>query len=91
MLEVLEPLEEAGLVVRSVDDPNVYLPGQSPETVKVSRVLEIVRSAREGTFVSADRLPHHSGVEAVLTEIDTARVTWLGDLTLSELAQNRAN
>ena len=91
MLEVLEPLEEAGLVVRSVDDPNVYLPGQSPETVKVSRVLEIVRSAREGTFVSADRLPHHSGVEAVLTEIDTARVMWLGDLTLSELDQNRAN
>lgn len=86
MLEVLDPLEEAGLVVRSADDPPVYLPGQAPEALKISHVLEIVRSAHEGTFMRADRLPADPEVERVLGELDAARRSSLADLTLNELA-----
>ena len=90
MLEVIEPLEEAGLVVRSAGDPVVYMPGQAPETLKLSRALEVVRTANETRSLRAERLPHNAAVEQVLGGIEDARIAGLGELTLSELAASES-
>lgn len=83
---VLDALERRQLVVRSGDDPPLYLPARDPALITVVTVIETVRAAGEESFLPPEELPAPQPVDDVLDRIRLAVESSVGDMTLRELA-----
>jgi membrane protein len=83
---VIETLERHGMLTRTDGDPPGYVPPRALETIHVKEVLDAVRSAEEGPFLTPDRLPAELPVDELLSHIDQAVRDALEDRTLKQLA-----
>jgi membrane protein len=82
---VLTELQERGLLVRSAQDPPLYLPARDPALISVIQVLDAVRTAGEAHFFSPDALPTSPPVEQVLDQMQSAVASAVGAISLREL------
>jgi len=85
VLDVLETLEDEGLLVRTVkDDDEAFVPGREPRNIPLARILKTVRRAEE-TREQARRLTSTRTAE-LAERVDNALETSLEGLTLADLA-----
>jgi len=83
---VLKPIQYAGYITETADDPPHYLPARSFETISVKELLDTVRTAEEDPGMSAEILSHEVGVESLLMLVDEAVSSSLRGSSLRELA-----
>ena len=62
---VIQPLEEHGLITESCDKKRVYLPGRSLEHIRISEILDAVRSAQETTQLNPDNVTSDESVDGL--------------------------
>lgn len=86
MEDVLGPLARDGLLTTTAADRLTYVPAKAPETVPVKTLLDAVRRAGEDPYLSLERLPQHTAVEAAMGAADDATGQVLGHLSWKELA-----
>lgn len=85
VLEVLNVLEEKGLIVPIHGEPPAYLPAKDLETITLNEIVGAVRVAGDGTNVS-DRTPVLiPAVEGVMKHIEDAIYASLENRTLKDL------
>ncbi len=83
--KVLGVLLKTGYLSETSDDEPGYLPKRDIDTILVSEVLNVVRSAGENRFLSSVQLKHLDKVDATLDKVQAAIDTALNDLTLRQL------
>ncbi len=83
---VLMAMQRAGYITETADDPPLYLPARSFETIRVKQLLDTLRSAEEDPSLSAEILPHEAEVERLLARLDEAVDAALRGSSLRELA-----
>lgn len=83
---VLAAILRAGFITETADDPPLYLPARSFETISVKDLLDAMRTAEEQDSLSAGVLPHEAEVERVLARMDDAVSASLHGRSLRELA-----
>jgi membrane protein len=83
---VLAALQRAGYIADTADDPPLYIPARSFETISVKELLDSLRAAGEEPGQSAGILPHEAGVERLLARVDEAVDASLHGSSLRELA-----
>jgi membrane protein len=86
--EALLPLEQAGLLVRSVDPEPQYVPGRPLDATSLREVVATVRAADDERIVST-QLPRHLEMQAVMEEYERAGHRVLGDHTVKQLVRDR--
>ena len=83
---VLTAILRAGYISETADNPPLYLPARSFETITVKDLLDAMRTAEEEASLGAGILPHEAEVERVLARVDEAVEASLGGSSLRELA-----
>jgi membrane protein len=83
---VLTAIQRAGYITETADDPPLYLPARSFETITVKDLLDAMRTADEEASLSAAILPHEAEVERMLARVDDAVSASLHGGSLRELA-----
>jgi membrane protein len=83
---VLAALQRAGYITDTADDPPLYLPARSFETISVKELLDTLRAAEEEPSQSAEILPHEVEVERLLARVDEAVDASLSGSSLRDLA-----
>lgn len=83
---VLTAMQRAGYISETADDPPLYLPARSFETISVKELLDTLRAAEEVPSQGADILPREAGVDKLLVRLDEAIGTSLRGSSLRELA-----
>jgi membrane protein len=83
---VLTAILRAGYITETADNPPLYLPARSFETITVKGLLDAMRTVEEEASLSAGILPHEAEVERVLARVDEAVEASLGGSSLRELA-----
>ncbi len=86
---VLAALRNRGLLVQTGDDPPIYLPARSPETITLPELLNALRTAGEEPSLSPDSLPAPEEIEPILRQVDEAAADRVRDLTLHDLVASR--
>ena len=84
-------LEEAGLLVRTADEPPAYLPGHALETLQLQTIVEVVREAGETTYLSPRKLPVEQRVDALYQDMQGALDGVLTGRTLRDLSLPPSN
>ena len=84
-------LEEAGLLVRTADEPPAYLPGHALETLQLQAIVDVVREAGETTYLSPRKLPAEHNVDALYDGMETAIDAALAGRTLRDLSLPKAD
>lgn len=69
---VIRPLERAGILSPTADDPPRWLPARPPESVSLKEILDTVRHAEEDRHLSVRQLPTDPTVHAVFERLDQA-------------------
>ncbi|MGZ8410488.1 MAG: YihY/virulence factor BrkB family protein [Hyphomicrobium sp.] len=85
---VLDALERAGLMKRTVDKPLLYLPGRPPETTPIKAVLDAVRVAEEG-HMALTGVTKEPVVERLEAMLDEAVGQALDQRTVKDMVQDR--
>lgn len=90
--QMLEALEESGLVVRCTGDDRetAYVPARPLDRISVSNVLDALRGDRRESASGVARsheqvTPFDTAVDAVLDELDSARARVADDRNLADL------
>ncbi len=83
---VLAAILRAGYISETADDPPLYLPARSFETIAVKDLLNALRIAEEESSLNAETLPREAGVERLLARVDDAVDASLRGSSLRELA-----
>jgi len=83
---VLTAIQRAGYITDTADDPPLYLPARSFETISVKELLDALRAAEEAPNQGAQTLPHEVEVEKLLARVDEAVDATLHGSSLRELA-----
>lgn len=83
--EVVQLLQDRGLLVETASEPPEYLLGQDPATLNLSQVIGIVRGPREEQALLQGRVASEPPVDAVLSRMDHAITEALGETTLRDL------
>ncbi|HJX17885.1 MAG TPA: YihY/virulence factor BrkB family protein [Acidiferrobacterales bacterium] len=83
---VLTALQHAGYITDTADDPPLYIPARSFETISVKQLLDTLRAAEEEPGQSAEILPHEAEVERLLARVEEAVDASLHGSSLRELA-----
>ena len=79
-------LEEAGLLVRTADEPPAYLPGHALETMQLQTIVDVVREAGETTYLSPRKLPTQHNVDDLYQGMESAIDGALAGRTLRDLS-----
>lgn len=79
-------LEEAGLLIRTADDPPAYLPGHALETLQLQQIVDVVRESGETTYLSPNKLPASESVDPLYHEVEGAIDSTLAGRTLRDLS-----
>jgi membrane protein len=85
---VLVAIQRAGYITETADDPPLYLPAHSFETITAKDLLDTVRSAEEDPGMNADILPHEAEVEKLLMRVEEAVGASLHGSSLRDLAMS---
>ncbi|MFU8763039.1 MAG: YihY/virulence factor BrkB family protein [Haliea sp.] len=83
--EVVQLLQERGLLVETASEPPEYLLGQDPATLDLAQLLGTIRGPREEQARLEQQVRSEPTVDAVLSRMDQALNAALGDRTLREL------
>jgi membrane protein len=83
--KVLGLMVESGFLSETCDDQPAYLPRRDIDTILVSQLYDLVRSAGENRLLTIDSLPGEVQVEQILVAVDKAAHEAMGDCTLKEL------
>jgi len=83
---VLQALENAGLLRRTVDEPACFLPARPLDTTPVKAVLDAVRSDGEGQTLCPERIGSSGEAARLMAAIDGAAEAALAEITLKDLA-----
>ena len=87
--DMLNLLEQQGLVARSAGEPETYLPARAPETVPLKALVDAVRNTT-GTEASPERrFPKDPYIDPLITGIDRALDSAIDGKTLRDLAAVR--
>ena len=84
---VVQALSDRGLLVETAGEPAGYLPRRSPDTIRVTDVLNAIRSADETPQLNPARLPSDPGVDALVERMNRAVSSTLEDETLDQLSR----
>ncbi len=82
---LLEPLEQAGLLSRTADDPPALLPARDPDAIRIGEVLRLVRDARGTARAEGAHDGELASVDRLLADLEAALGRELGDTTLADL------
>jgi len=88
---VLKLMVDAGFLSKTSDSPPAYLPRRDIETITLSELYEVVRSAGENRLLSLKTLPHQLEVEQAMEAVQRAVELQLKSRTLKNLVQNGAS
>ena len=87
--DMLNLLEQQGLVARSAGEPETYLPARAPETVPLKALVDAVRNTT-GTEASPERrFPKDPYIDPLIAGIDRALDSATDGKTLRDLAAVR--
>lgn len=86
IMQVLNALKEARLIVENNADPSGYLPNVPLEETNIKQVLDAARSADEMPRIFHHRPQPVPGVKELEKTVDSALETVLGGLTIKQLA-----
>ena len=83
---VLSLLEKGNILVRTADQPPVFLPAQAPETTLLGGILDTIRRAGEDATGAVRIGDRAAPVSAMLDKVDAARASALAGLTVRDLS-----
>ena len=85
---VLQLMVRSGFLAETSDEPPAYLPRRDVETISLSELYEVVRSAGENRFLSLKAFPHQQQVDRAMAALQSAVRSELGEQTLKDLVEN---
>ena len=83
--DILNLLEQDGLILETADDPPAYIPARSIETIKLNDLLNSVRIAEKETLSVERRVASVPEVDNIIGTLDNAFDKTLGAKTLRDL------
>jgi membrane protein len=89
IIEVLNLLQQRGLLVASVNEPAEYLLLHDPDTLSVYRLLNLLRQPDEEQSMMEGRLQSVPGVDTLMQQVELAVREHLGGMTLRDLVKQR--
>lgn len=85
---VLQLMVGAGFLSETSGDPPAYLPRRDVETITLTELYEVVRSAGENRLLCLKTLPHQFEVEQAMEAVQRAVEAQLGSRTLKDLVRS---
>jgi len=83
--KVLGLMVESGFLSETCDDQPAYLPRRDIDTIRVSQVYDVVRSAGENRLLTIETLPGEARVEALLAAADKGAHEAMKGCTLKDM------
>ena len=83
--DILDLLEQDGLIIETADDPPAYIPARSIETIKLTDLLNAVRIAAKETLSIEKRVASVPEVDNIIGSLDNAFDKTLGEKTVRDL------
>jgi len=80
---------KADFLSETAGEPPAYLPRRDIETITLTDLYEVVRSAGENRLLTLKTLPHQAEVERTMALVQDAVVAGLGDRTLKDLVEDQ--
>ena len=88
---IFAALEKANIFVESRADPAIFVPAQDLARVRITQILEIVRTAEEKTEIQASRIHSEPVVDDIMKRMDGAIYTELGEITVKDLVMSESS
>lgn len=83
--KVVSQLEQNGLIMETGDEPPALLPARDLGQIRIRDILEGIRTAEEATFTVDARSLSVSGLDDIMTRIDSHIGSALGNQSIREL------
>ncbi len=87
--KVLRLMVDSGFLAETCDDRTAYLPRCDIDTIRVSQLYDVARSAGENRLLTIEVLPGDARVEKLLARVDRAAHDAMGDYTLKDLVSGK--
>ena len=84
---LLRELEARGMVTRTGERADAYLPGRDPSNITLAELFAAVRGAHESGHINVDRLVVDEPVERLVAEFDRLEIQAMRELTLEALVR----
>ncbi len=88
--EIVQALEQAGLLVQSNDDPPVYLPARELSSTPITQVVDAIRQHGESRYLHPGALAAASAVDQIVVAMETGMVQPLAGRTIRDLLESPA-
>lgn len=88
--KVLGLMVQCGFLSETCDDQPAYLPRRDIDTITVSQLYNVVRSAGENRLLTIDTLPGEAQVEHLLVAVSKAAHDAIGDYTLKDMVNGKS-
>ena len=85
---VLQLMVRSEFLAETSDEPPAYLPRRDVETISLSELYEVVRSAGENRFLSLKTFPHQQQVDTAMAALQSAVRSELGERTLKDMVES---
>ena len=85
---VLQLMVSSEFLAETSDEPPAYLPRRDVETISLSELYEVVRSAGENRFLSLKTFPHQQQVDTAMAALQSAVRSELGEQTLKDMVES---
>ena len=85
---VLQLMVRSEFLAETSDEPPAYLPRRDVETITLSELYEVVRSAGENRFLSLKTFPHQQQVDMAMAALQSAVRSELGERTLKDMVES---
>ena len=85
---VLQLMVSSDFLAETSDEPPAYLPRRDVETITLSELYEVVRSAGENRFLSLKTFPHQQQVDTAMAALQSAVRSELGEQTLKDMVES---
>ncbi len=84
---VLQALQNTGLLARSGEQCNAYIPAQSLDKIMLTDIVDAVRAADEKIGLHTDQLPAHQDIDRITQQLQQSLQHTLHGQTLHDLIQ----